>query len=101
MLNEKNIEHVYREYTREPLSADEIRLVLAALDLPASAVLRRRDPAFKSLGLAGDEGDETLIAAMAEHPTLLQRPIGVVGTLGDGARAAVGRPPEALLDILP
>ena len=36
-----------------------------------------------------------LMALMAQHPKLLQRPIGVVGD-----RAAVGRPPEALLGLL-
>lgn len=99
MLKAENVEHVYREYTREPLSADEIRGVLKALDVGPKEVLRKRDPAYKSLSLDTAD-DEALILAMAEHPTLLQRPIGVVGELGAGARAAVGRPPDALLDLL-
>jgi arsenate reductase-like glutaredoxin family protein len=31
---------------------------------------------------------------MAQHPTLLQRPIGI-----GGGRAVLGRPPEALLQL--
>ena len=46
-------------------------------------------------GLTGEETTETLIAAMAENPKLLQRPIGVVGE-----RAVVGRPVEALLELV-
>jgi len=36
-----------------------------------------------------------LAAAISEHPILLQRPIVV-----SGDRAAIGRPPESVLDIL-
>jgi len=50
-----------------------------------------RDP--REAGLSGDETEKALIAAMADHPTLLQRPIGV-----KGARAVLGRPPEKLLE---
>ena len=50
--------------------------------------------AFGELGLTGDEPEPELIERMAEHPTLLQRPIGVKGD-----RAVVGRPPEELLKL--
>ena len=94
MLDENGVAYRYREYRREPLSADEIRATLAKLGVPASAVLRVRDKANRALGLTGAEGDEALISHMAEHPTLLQRPIGVLGD-----RAVVGRPVERLLEL--
>lgn len=89
MLDEKGIPYHYREYTREPLSEKEIRDVLRRLGLTARAVLRKND-----MGLTGDEPEAELIAAMARQPTLLQRPIGVLGD-----RAVVGRPPERLLEL--
>lgn len=89
MLNEKGIEHRYREYTREPLSEAEIRDVLRKLGLRPRDVLRKND-----LGFTGDTPDDELIAAMARHPTLLQRPIGILGD-----RAVIGRPPERLLEL--
>lgn len=95
MLDEHEIEYRYREYTKEPLSESEIRRVLKLLGVSARDVLRKRDKAYKELGLSGDEEEDVLIRHMAEHPTLLQRPIGVA----DG-RAAVGRPPERLLDVV-
>lgn len=94
MLTEKGIEHRYREYTREPLSEAELRAVLTMLGVGPKALLRKRDKAFGELGLTGDEADDVLIGHMANHPTLLQRPIGVK----DG-RAVVGRPVENLLEL--
>ena len=94
MLKEHDIPHRYREYTQEPLSEDELRRVFDPLGVAPKALLRKRDKAFKELGLNGDEPDAELIAHMAAHPTLLQRPIGVLGD-----RAVVGRPVENLLEL--
>ena len=93
MLNEHGIEHTYREYTKDPLTSEELRSVFGKLGLSPRDVLRKRD-ATKA-GLSGSESDEELIGLMAENPRLLQRPIGVLGD-----RAAVGRPPENLLTIV-
>lgn len=95
MLRQEEIPYRYREYTQEPLSAAEIREVLDKLGVAASAVLRRRDPAFKALGLTGDESDSVLVGHMADHPTLLERPIGLFRS-----RAVVGRPPEQLVGLV-
>ena len=95
MLKEKSIEYEYREYTRQPLSEDEIRDILSALDAEPVDILRKRDPAYKALGLVGKEPRDRLIALMAEHPTLVQRPIGVFQ-----GKAVVGRPPERLLELV-
>lgn len=96
MLDEKGIPYRFRDYVKDPLTEAEIRDVLKLLGLRPKDVLRTKDPAVKELGLTGDEPDARLIAAMAKHPTLLQRPIGVVGD-----RAVVGRPPERLLELVP
>ena len=93
MLNEQNIEFTYREYTKEPLSEEEIRDVLGKLGVGPRDVLRTRDA--NKAGLSGDESDDALIALMADNPRLLQRPIGVLGN-----KAAVGRTAEALLSVL-
>jgi arsenate reductase len=90
LLDEKGIPYRYREYTREPLSEKEIHDVLRRLSLAARDVLRKND-----MGLTGDEPEAELIAAMARQPTLLQRPIGVLGE-----RAVVGRPAERLLELV-
>lgn len=89
MLDGKGIEYRYREYNREPLSEKEIRDVQRKLGLRPRDVLRKN-----GMGFTGEEPDEELIAAMARHPGLLQRPIGVLGD-----KAVVGRPPERLLEL--
>lgn len=94
MLDDNDIPYRYREYTKDPLSEEEIRTLLAKLGLDAREVLRKRSPDAKKLGLTGEESNKVLVPLMAEHPTLLQRPIGVVGK-----RAAVGRPVENLLEL--
>jgi len=95
LLNERSIPHTYREYTKEPLTEAELRDVLSKLGLPASAVFRKREKVGKELGLTGSEPDDVLIPHMAAHPTLLQRPIGVLGE-----RAVMGRPIENLLELV-
>lgn len=93
MLDEHGREFRYREYTKEPLSEAELRAVLKTLGVGPREVLRMRDA--KKLDLEpGTMDDDSLIAAMAEHPTLLERPIGVKGN-----KAVVGRPVENLLEL--
>ena len=94
MLKDEGIEHTYREYSKDPLSRDELTELFGKLGLHPRELLRKRDPAYKELGLSGGEDEQTLIGHMAEHPTLLQRPIGVLGD-----RAVVGRPYTDLLTL--
>ena len=61
--------------------------------MTAREVLRSRDA--KKRGLSGEESDDELITLMAAHPTLLQRPIAVLGE-----RAVLGRPVENLVALL-
>ena len=95
MLEENDVEYEYRDYKKDPLTEPEIRSVLALLELAPAQVLRKRDRAFRELELTGSESEDELIASMASHPTLLERPIGIVGK-----RAVVGRPPARLLTLL-
>ena len=64
------------------------------LGVEPSALLRKNDKAYKENKLTGKESAKKLIALMAKHPTLLQRPIGV-----SGRKAVVGRPIENLLEL--
>ena len=57
--------------------------------------VRRGESAFAEAGLDSDSDDAALLAAMAAHPVLVERPI-----LIRGKRARIGRPPEAVLDLL-
>ena len=93
MLDANNIPYTYREYTREPLSRDELTDVFKKLGVGPREVLRTRDA--NKAGIGKDVSDDALIDAMVGNPRLLQRPIGVLGD-----RAVIGRPPEQLLTIV-
>ena len=95
MLEERGVVLRYREYTKEPLSRQELEHVFGLLQMSPSDLLRKNDKAYKEQGLKGDESEEQLLELMALHPTLLQRPIGVLN-----GRAVVGRPAERLLELL-
>jgi arsenate reductase len=95
LLDQHGIDYRYRDYRREPLDVSELRLLMKRLGVGPKEVLRRRDRAFRELGLTGKEADDTLLRHMSAHPTLLERPIGIAGE-----RAIVGRPPDALLDLV-
>ncbi|MFT7464212.1 MAG: arsenate reductase [Pseudohongiellaceae bacterium] len=93
MLKEAGAKYTYREYTLDPLSASELKALFAKLEESPRDMLRKAEA--KKAGLTGDESDAELLAAMAENPTLLQRPI-----LVKGRKAVVGRPVENLSALL-
>ncbi len=95
LLTGEGHDPVVRRYLDDPPTEDELRAALAALGLPAIAVMRTGEAAFKNMGLAKTDDEATLIAAMAQEPKLIERPI-----VFSGSKAAIGRPPEAVLDIL-
>jgi len=74
-----------------------IRDLLAKAELGPRDVLRTREPLVAELGLLDGAGvcDDELIALMAQHPRLLQRPIAVRGD-----RALLARPIERVLELL-
>jgi arsenate reductase len=73
---------------KERLSADELRSLAGRLQGDPVDALIRRDAKYKALGLDADGlGVEEVVAILAEHPSLLQRPI-----LDDGSAAMIGRP---------
>lgn len=84
-------------YLETPPTAAQIETLLALLGLEPRDAMRHDEAEYSELGLANPKlTHKQLVAAIAKHPRLLQRPIVVT----DG-KAAIGRPPEAVLAILP
>ncbi len=96
LLKEKGIEPEIVKYLETPPTADELRAILKKLGMKPRDLMRKREKEYKELGL-GDESlsDDALIQAMVEHPRLIERPIVLHKN-----KAALGRPPEQVLDIL-
>ena len=83
-------------YLETPPSREMIALLLKKLGFSARQLLRRGEQQFKDQNLAvASLSEQQLIAAMAKYPKLIERPIVI-----NGDRAAIGRPPESVLEIL-
>ena len=96
LLEDRGIEPRIVKYLDTPPSVDQLRDILAKLGIGPRQLMRKGEDEYRELGLADPNLDEaTLIQALAEHPKLIERPI----VLANG-RAALGRPPEQVLDIL-
>lgn len=84
------------EYLKTPPTAGELEAVLKKLGKAPREVMRKGEAVFKELNLGDDSlTDAQLIDAMVANPILIERPI-VITT----SKAAIGRPPERVLDIL-
>lgn len=94
-LIEDKGEITIRRYLDDAPTMAEIEAVQAMLDVKAIDMMRPKEARFKELGLSKTDDDATLRAAMAENPSLIERPIVITHD-----KAAIGRPPEAVLDIL-
>ena len=96
LLRDRNVEPRIVEYLIDPPSTDSLADILDRLNMEPRALMRRKEAPYKELNLddPGKSRDD-LIRAMVEHPILIERPI----VLNDG-KAALGRPPEAVLEIL-
>ncbi|HAN31973.1 MAG TPA: arsenate reductase (glutaredoxin) [Myxococcales bacterium] len=93
MLKQREIEFTYRDYTKEPLSRSEIVDILDLLNMQPAQLMRARQA--KKLGLSGQQDGDAILDAMVAEPTLVQRPIALLGS-----RAVLARPVEQLTTLL-
>lgn len=83
------------EYLKTPPDRATLTGLLAKLGMTPGQLLRRKGALPGELGLETAD-DAAILEAMLAHPVLIERPIVVTDR---GAR--VGRPPDAVRDILP
>jgi len=102
LLKDNDVEPEIIEYLKTPPSATELQAILKALDMKPRDLMRKKEAEYRENNLSDETlSDEQLIAAMVEHPKLIERPI-VVSTNKKAAESkyALGRPPESVLEIL-
>ncbi|WP_323781939.1 arsenate reductase (glutaredoxin) [Leisingera sp.] len=95
LIKERGVQVQTRIYLEDAPSVEELKAVQAALAVPVVEMMRTGEKAFKELGLTKDSPEEDLLAAMAAHPILIERPIAV-----KGGKAVIGRPTEAIEALL-
>lgn len=96
LLRESGVDFERVNYYVEPLTEEKLRELLRKMKLKPRDILRAREAVYKELELdARDLSDDELIALMAKHPDLIQRPI-----VERGDRAVLGRPVENVRPLL-
>ncbi len=95
LLQEQEIEAAVVEYLKTPPSESELDNILGLLDKEPEDLMRKGEAEYgeyiKGKGLSRQEQ----IRMMVDHPILIERPMVIKGD-----RAAIGRPPESVLEIL-
>lgn len=96
LLETRGIQPSVVLYLETPPDAATLKSLVKKLGIPARKLLRKGEEEYATLGLDNPTLTETaLIQAMVAHPRLIERPIVV-----NGSKAALGRPPETVLNIL-
>jgi arsenate reductase (glutaredoxin) len=83
------------EYLKETPSEAELKDVLAKLKMKPEQLLRKGEKVYKEQFANKVFSDDEWIRIMVTNPSLIERPIVV-----NGDKAAIGRPPEKVLEIL-
>jgi arsenate reductase len=94
LLREKGVEPEIVEYLKTPYTAAQLTRLLGQLKMPASAIVRKKEAAAAGID-PKNLPEKALIEAMVKNPIIVERPIVV-----SGEKAALGRPPEAVLVVL-
>jgi arsenate reductase (glutaredoxin) len=96
LLQEKGIEPLIVEYLATPPTADEIEDILGKLGKEPRDIMRKKEQPYIDNNLNNEKLERSeLIAAIVENPILMERPIVLAND-----KAALGRPPEQVLEIL-
>ena len=96
LLRDNGIEPEIVEYLKTPPTAADVEDLIGKLKVEPHAILRTKEEPYKRLKLSPKSSQAAVAKAIAEEPILLERPIVIAGK-----RAAIGRPPENVLQILP
>ncbi len=83
-------------YIKTPPDADTLRGIIAKLEDPPDALVRR-DSKWKKLGLTEDDvaTEDQIVELLVKHKQLLQRPVVVTADT-----AIIGRPKERVTELL-
>jgi arsenate reductase len=95
LLQAKGIEPNIVEYLKTPPSASQLKSIVKQLGIKPQQLVRKGEEIYKSRYANKTLSDAQWIEAMVENPSLIERPIVI-----RGQRAALGRPPQNVLQLL-
>ena len=83
------------EYLKTPPSTAELSAIVTTLGIRSESLVRKGEDIYKAKYAGKTLTDAQWIEAMVRDPVLIERPIVVAG-----GKAAIGRPPERVLELL-
>ncbi len=96
LLVKQGIKPILNEYLISPPTAEKIKEILKKLGYAPRDLMRKKEDAYIEHNLDNQTlSDDYLIDFMIKHPILIERPIVLANE-----KAAIGRPPEKVLEIL-
>ncbi len=97
LLNDQKINPEIILYLKTPPTENALSGILKKLDMAPQHLIRFKESIAKDLGIRLNDNrpDAEWIKLMCKNPSLIERPIVITDT-----KAAIGRPPEKVLDIL-
>ena len=95
LLKENGVNPEIVFYLETPPTEKELTAIIKKIGIKPIQLVRKTEKIFKEQFKGKNLSDKEWIQAMVEYPKLIERPI-----LIDKKQAAVGRPPENLLDLL-
>ncbi|MCD7098761.1 arsenate reductase (glutaredoxin) [Stenotrophomonas sp. MMGLT7] len=97
LIRQAGIEPEIVEYLKTPPAPATLRALVARMGIATRELLRSKEAVHAELGLDDPALDEeALVAAMVAHPILINRPV-----VQTPRGAALCRPPEKVLELLP
>ena len=95
LLEESGKEFEIIKYLEDQLTKKDLEDIISKLDIKPIDLIRKNEAIWKSDYKGKTLTDKEVIAAMVKHPKLIERPIVI-----NGSRAVIGRPTEAILEII-
>ncbi|NJN45863.1 MAG: arsenate reductase (glutaredoxin) [Candidatus Competibacteraceae bacterium] len=98
LLNEHGIEPTLIHYLETPPTKEDLVRIVALLGKTPKEIIRFNETAAIQQNLSSEDHrtDDEWLEIMVNNPVLIERPIVIIEN-----KAALGRPPENILSILP
>ncbi len=95
LLEESKKDFEIINYLKDTPTKSELEHILQLLSLSPLALIRKNEAVWKEHYKNKSLSDDDLIAAMVQHPKLIERPIVIVDD-----KAVIGRPPSLIKNII-
>ena len=94
-LDERDLEYKIIEYLKNPVSVQELKLILKKLRINAESLIRKGEAEFKQNFKGKNLSEEEWVLAMVNFPKLMERPIVIKGN-----EAVIARPYNRIETLL-